>query len=218
MMTTWRTLLLIAPALLPACASTSRITTYPGSYDIFINGARIGTSPATVTLPNTTFGRYAVILKEQDREIYSEILETEYVPWAIVWPIFGLAAEYELDVSAKEEPPSAERKKPIKVSQNPAVNVFTDLAFQFLDRGFLLEAQWYLGHAIRNDPFYPDAMLGMALYHRQKGAVEETKAWLLRYKEASERPYPPPPGTPPPPSPPPPAPAPTSPPPAAAPN
>lgn len=192
-----RLLLILIAVPLSACSSTTRITTYPRSYAVSIDGVEHGPSPATVLLPNTTFGGYTLTVKDGEKTVFEDRLELEFVPWGPFWPpmgifynLFAAAPEYEIDVAARSEPPSEERPKPHRSSRHPAGKVLTDLGFQFLDRGFLLEARYYLEVALRIDPNYPDAILGMAIYHHQKGE-DEAGAWLARYAEATAEPKPP---------------------------
>ena len=177
--------------LAPSCSSTTTIAVFPANCAVYINGKHYGPSPARVVLPNTAFGSYTLTLKQQETTVFHEVLPLEFVAWGIFWPPGGMfynlhavSPEYEIDVNAKAEPPSEERQKPHRQSKNAAANILTDMGFDFLDRGFLREARYYLEVASRVDTQYPDALLGMAIYHRKKGSIDETRTWLARYSDA----------------------------------
>ncbi len=182
-----------------ACSAQTKITTYPRAYRVLIDGKDRGESPATVVLPNRTFGDYTISLADEaGNELFRQLLPMEVLAWGIFWPPFGVfynlfavAPEYEIDVSATsavggqpQSRPSEERDNPPLKSQNAAVNIWMDLGFGLLDKGWLREARFYFDVALRVDPKYPDAMLGMAIYHRQKGADEAAQEWLDRYRAA----------------------------------
>lgn len=181
---------------LAACSSQTKITTYPRAYRVLIDGKDRGESPATLVLANRTFGDYTITLVDDaGNEVFRQLLPMEVIAWGIFWPPFGFfynifaaSPEYEIDVSATavlagQTPSRAsdERENPLVPSKNAAVNIWTNIAFNLLDQGWLKEARFYLEVSLRVDPKYPDAMLGMAIYTRKKGEDEAAQAWLDRY-------------------------------------
>ncbi len=184
---------------LAACSTQTKITTYPRAYRVLIDGKDRGESPATLVLGNRAFGDYTIALVDDaGNEVFRQLLPMDVIAWGIFWPPFGFfynlfaaSPEYEIDVSATavlagQSPSLAsdERENPVIPSKNAAVNIWTNIAFNLLDKGWLREARFYLELSLRVDAKYPDAMLGMAIYTRKKGEDEAAQEWLDRYLAA----------------------------------
>ncbi len=192
---------LVALSCLSACSSTTTIHTFPRAFQVVIDNESRGPSPATVTLGNRTFGAYEVVLLDENgKEVFRDALPMEFVPWGLFWPPFGVfynlfavAPRCEIDVTAVTsldgQPvnrASDEREQPPRKSANAAVNIWTDMGFALLDQGWLLQASDFFNLSLQVDPKYPDAMLGLAICCRQRGAGGEAEQWLERYRGAGK--------------------------------
>jgi hypothetical protein len=197
--------MLFAVALLTAavssCASQTTIITFPRACQVRIDGKTYGTSPAKVLLPNRTFGDYTITLHDEGgTEVFRDKLPLDFVVWGIFWPplgflynLFGAAPCYEIDTSVAAArgvgggvKPSDERDQPPAKSRFPEVDSWTNLGFELLDRGWLSQARFYfeLGHRV--DPKCREPILGLAIYHRQKGDTAKAQEWVRRYLEANQ--------------------------------
>ena len=177
--------LCLLASLVVSCASSTRFVTYPEPCTVLLDGVESGQSGEPITIPYRTFGDYFVVLKNAaGQEIYRETLPTDYFAGFVVWPIWAPAATYEIDTSVANGPdgqpgarPSGERTRPTQ-SVNAAVNIWTDMAFGYLDRGWMLEGKYYLDLSLQVDPTFADALLGLAIYFRQKGDDQQAQSYL----------------------------------------
>ncbi len=200
----------LALLLLSCCSVRTRIATYPQDYELEINGWSYGRAPAFVVLRNRTFGNYNLILRDAaGKEVFRQALPVRFNPGGLFYPplvgfftnLFKALPEYEIDVSAvtslagmPAHHSSADRSDPPLWPRRRGLKSWADNGFRRMDQGWLSLARPWFDRCHRVDPSYPDPLLGLAIYHRQKGENEEAQAWLGKYRQALEafESYPPP--------------------------
>lgn len=173
-----------AMSLLTACSSTTTIHTFPRAFQVVIDNEGRGPAPATVTLGNRTFGAYELLLLDENgKEVFRDVLPMEFVPWGPFWPPFGVfynlfavAPRCEIDVTAvtsRDGQPviraSEKREQPPRKSANAVVNIWTDMGFALLEQGWLSQASDFFYLSLQVDPKYPDAMRASPSAAARKG-------------------------------------------------
>ena len=174
-------LFLVLAPLLSSCASSTSITTYPKPCELTIDDLSYGRTPLQFELAPRPVGDYQLVLRDrQGKEVFRDVLPLH---------VFAPAAEYEIDTSVQSSiqgkppsRPSEERETPPRPSAVLEVNSWVDQGFALLDRGWLSEARRLFELANERDGNCPDALLGLALYFRQKGDEESSQVWLRRYR------------------------------------
>jgi hypothetical protein len=201
---------LLALSLLSCCSVRTKIATYPRDYEVEINGWSYGRSPASIVLRNRTFGNYNLVLRDAaGNAVFQEALPVRFNGGGLFWPplvgfftnLFKALPEYEIDVAAvtaldglPKHRPSDERPDPALWPRRRGLKVWADRGFQLMDEGWISLARPWFDRCQRADPSYPDPLLGLAIYCRQKGENEQAQAWLEKYRQAREtfESYPPP--------------------------